>query len=204
MKFVIPFIKAIMIGNLTLRSSITIKVKTNIISEYHFKKVSKIVAGGKERYNSVYNGIQAITVDENHQFENTYVFIHDGARPCVSAALLARCLDTVKETNACVAAVPVKDTIKIVDTAGYAISTPDRKSLWQIQTPQVFSYEVIKNAYDTFIHVGSIEGITDDAMVVEQYSNIPVKMVEGSYNNIKVTTQEDIQIVESYLRKTML
>lgn len=174
---------------------------TNIVDKYDFKKVSKIVVGGKERYNSVYNGIKAISCNKNEQtkINNTYIFIHDGARPCISTEILERCFKTVKETNACVAAVPVKDTIKIVDDNGYAVSTPNRNSLWQIQTPQVFSYEVIRKAYDSLIHLGITKEITDDAMVVERYSDIPVKMVESSYDNIKVTTQGDIEIIKTFL-----
>ena len=151
----------------------------------------------------MYNGLQAISSDENNQkiTPNTNIFIHDGARPCVTIEILEKCLETVKETRACVVAVPVKDTIKIVDDNGYAVSTPDRNSLWQIQTPQVFSYEVIKNAYDNLMQLVIIKGITDDAMVVEHYSNIKVKMVEGSYDNIKVTTQGDIEILKNYFQK---
>jgi len=180
--------------------------KTNIVDKYDFKKISKIVVGGKERYNSVYNGLQAIATDKNNQIimQDINIFIHDGARPCVTTDILERCLETVKRTCACVAAVPVKDTIKIVDESGYAISTPDRNTLWQIQTPQVFSFEVIKNAYDNLMHLVTIEGITDDAMVVEHYSNVKVKMVEGSYDNIKVTTQGDIEIVKLYFKKKMI
>jgi len=180
--------------------------KTNIVDKYDFKKISKIVVGGKERYNSVYNGLQAIATDKNNQIimKDINIFIHDGARPCVTTDILERCLETVKRTCACVAAVPVKDTIKIVDENGYAISTPDRNTLWQIQTPQVFSFEVIKNAYDNLMHLVTIEGITDDAMVVEHYSNVKVKMVEGSYDNIKVTTQGDIEIVKLYFKKKMI
>jgi len=177
--------------------------KTDIVDKYNFKKISKIVAGGKERYNSVYNGLYAISDDKNSQkiLANTNIFIHDGARPCVTADILDRCLETVKKASACVAAVPVKDTIKIVDDKGYAISTPNRNSLWQIQTPQVFSYEVIKEAYDNLMHLVTIKGITDDAMVVEHYSDVKVKMVEGSYDNIKVTTYGDIEIVKTYLKE---
>ena len=179
--------------------------KTNIVDKYNFKKITKIVAGGKERYNSVYNGLEAISLDKSNQIivDNTNIFIHDGARPCVTLDILERCLETVKITSACVAAVPVKDTIKIVDDNGYAISTPDRNTLWQIQTPQVFSYEVIKNAYENLMDLVTIKGITDDAMVVEQYSDIKVKMVEGSYDNVKVTTQGDIELVKSYFKKEM-
>lgn len=167
--------------------------KTKIVERFGFKKIRQIVTGGKERFNSVYNGINALN-------EGSYIFIHDGARPCVNEDILQRCLETVIETKACVTAMPVKDTIKIVDDNGYAISTPDRSKLWQIQTPQVFSYEVIKNAYDSLIASGMTDGITDDAMVVEMYGNTPVKMVEGSYDNIKVTTPNDIEILKAYFK----
>ena len=130
-----------------------------IVENYGFSKVQKIVAGGKERYHSVYEGIKAIETAD-------YVFIHDGARPFVDGEMIARVCDAVAEYKACVVGMPVKDTIKIADDAGFAEQTPDRRKVWQIQTPQTFEYQLIKGAYEKLL-AEEPEGITDDAMVVE-------------------------------------
>lgn len=157
-----------------------------IVEKYGFEKVGKIVAGGKERYHSVFEGIKAID-------EADYVLIHDGARPFVDAEIISRACDAVKEHRACVVGMPVKDTIKIADDQGFAAQTPDRRKVWQVQTPQAFEYHLIKEAYEKLL-VDEPEGITDDAMVVETMTNHKVKLVEGSYRNIKITTPEDLGI----------
>ena len=157
-----------------------------IVEKYGFEKVRKIVAGGKERYHSVHNGIQAID-------EAEYVFIHDGARPFVNNEMIARAYNAVAVHKACVVGMPVKDTIKIADEEGFAAQTPDRKKVWQVQTPQTFEYHLIKEAYEKLM-IEEPEGITDDAMVVETMTNYKVKLVEGSYRNIKITTPEDLDI----------
>ena len=157
-----------------------------IVENYGFSKVQKIVAGGKERYHSVYEGIKAIETAD-------YVFIHDGARPFVDGEMIARVCDAVAEHKACVVGMPVKDTIKIADDAGFAEQTPDRRKVWQIQTPQTFEYQLIKGAYEKLL-AEEPEGITDDAMVVETMTDHKVKLVEGSYRNIKITTPEDLDI----------
>lgn len=157
-----------------------------IVEKYGFEKVGKIVAGGKERYHSVFEGIKAID-------EADYVLIHDGARPFVDAEIISRACDAVKEHRACVVGMPVKDTIKIADDQGFAAQTPDRRKVWQVQTPQAFEYHLIKEAYGKLL-VDEPEGITDDAMVVETMTNHKVKLVEGSYRNIKITTPEDLGI----------
>jgi 2-C-methyl-D-erythritol 4-phosphate cytidylyltransferase len=162
-----------------------------IVENYGFSKVQKIVAGGKERYHSVYEGIKAIETAD-------YVFIHDGARPFVDGEMIARVCDAVAEYKACVVGMPVKDTIKIADDAGFAEQTPDRRKVWQIQTPQTFEYQLIKGAYEKLLE-DEPEGITDDAMVVETMTDHKVKLVEGSYRNIKITTPEDLLVAESFL-----
>ena len=101
--------------------------------------------------------------------------------------------DAVKEYQACVVGMPVKDTIKIADEEGFAAQTPDRRKVWQVQTPQTFEYHLIKEAYEKLL-AEEPEGITDDAMVVETMTNHKVKLVEGSYRNIKITTPEDLDI----------
>lgn len=167
-----------------------------IIEKYGFRKVRAITAGGKERYHSVACGLSAITWDCD------YVFIHDGARPFVDQAMIERALASVQETLACVVGMPVKDTIKLADENGYVKSTPDRSLVWQIQTPQVFEKELITAAYkklllnEETLKKGNVP-ITDDAMVVEYFMNIQVKLVEGSYRNIKITTPEDLRLAEA-------
>lgn len=161
-----------------------------IIEKYGFQKVHKITVGGKERYHSVYNGIQAIE-------DADYVFIHDGARPFVDEEIIKRACEAVERYQACVVGMPVKDTIKIVDEKCFASETPDRRKVWQVQTPQVFEYQLIKNAYDRLMETEP-EGITDDAMVVETMTRHQVKLVEGSYRNIKITTPEDLDIAEVF------
>ena len=160
--------------------------RQEIVEKYGFTKVCKIVPGGKERYHSVYEGIKAIEVAD-------YVFIHDGARPFVDGDMIARVCAAVEEHKACVVGMPVKDTIKISDDAGFAAQTPDRRKVWQVQTPQTFEYQLIKNAYEKLMEEEP-EGITDDAMVVETMTEYKVKLVEGSYRNIKITTPEDLDI----------
>ncbi len=171
--------------------------RNEIVDKYGFQKVDKIVTGGKERYHSVLNGIKAAG-------ECDYVFIHDGARPFVTQDMLARLLETVKKYHACVAGMPVKDTIKIADEEGFIETTPKRELVWMIQTPQVFEYELIKKAYlilekDEYSLLQKGISITDDAMVVENLLGEKVKLTEGSYQNIKITTPEDLAIAEGFL-----
>lgn len=164
-----------------------------IVQKYGFSKVQKIVAGGKERYHSVYEGLRAAE-------GAGYVLIHDGARPFADGEIIRRICENVEIYDACVAGMPVKDTIKIADEAGFAAQTPDRRMVWQIQTPQAFSYELIRNAYDRLMEEQP-DGITDDAMVVETMTEHKVKFVEGSYYNIKITTPEDLDIAQLFLKK---
>jgi len=170
-----------------------------IVEKYRFRKIDKIVSGGKERYHSVLNGIKAAG-------ECDYIFIHDGARPFVTLDMLQRLYECVTECNACVAGMPVKDTIKIADENGYIATTPKRDLVWTIQTPQVFSYELIKKAYlllekEEYSLIEQGISITDDAMVVETLLGEKVKLVEGSYRNIKITTPEDMGVAEGFLKK---
>lgn len=171
--------------------------RKEIVDKFGFNKVVKIVSGGKERYHSVLNGIKAAS-------ECDYIFIHDGARPFVTQDMLARLLECVKESKSCVAGMPVKDTIKIANEDGYIDTTPKRELVWMIQTPQVFDFALIKKAYLN-LEKGEYSllergiSITDDAMVVEVLLGEKVKLVEGSYQNIKITTPEDLAIAEGFL-----
>lgn len=164
--------------------------RRQIVDRYGFTKVSHILHGGAERYHSVWNALKEMT-------EEGYVFIHDGARPFVDEAMLVRAYENVEKYGACVVGMPVKDTIKIVDENQNVIDTPKRDKVWIVQTPQVFDAALVKNAYADLIESG-ISNVTDDAMVVEQVSGYPVKLIEGSYENIKITTPEDLQIGEMF------
>lgn len=168
--------------------------RNEFVQKYGFDKIKKIVTGGKERYHSVHNGLCAL---QNVDF----VFIHDGARPFLTEEILTRAYETVTQENACVVGVPVTDTIKLVDDSGFVADTPDRSHLWSIQTPQVFQYTLIKEAYDILVqseedYIQKGVRITDDAMVAETVLGIPVKVIEGSYENIKITTPEDLAKAE--------
>ncbi len=175
--------------------------RKEIVEKYGFSKVAHIVAGGKERYHSVYEGLRALS---GLLEEEGIVLIHDGARPLVTQEIISRTIEAAKEHGACVAAMPVKDTIKVVDAEGFAAMTPDRNTLWQMQTPQTFSYGLVYGAYEKLLSdVTYQRGITDDAMVVESMCGGRVKLVEGSYENIKVTTPEDMIVAESFLKKRM-
>lgn len=162
-----------------------------IVNKYNFQKVKKIIPGGKERYDSVYCGIKEALDADN-------IFIHDGARPFVTEKNIEDTLKCVQVHGACVLGVPVKDTIKIVDRDNIIVQTPDRAYVWAIQTPQVFKKDIILEAYDK-LSVSNVSNITDDAMVVEQMLGLQVKVVEGSYENIKITTPDDLRVVECYL-----
>ena len=165
--------------------------KEEIVKKYGFTKVSNVIAGGKERYDSVYAGLCACK-------DCRYVLIHDGARPFITEEIIERGLEKVKETGACVVGMPSKDTIKLSDAEGYVKETPDRKCVWTIQTPQIFSYALIREAHDS-IRKKDMSKITDDAMVIEQETGVKVALAEGSYQNIKITTPEDLLIAEAFL-----
>ena len=165
--------------------------KEEIVGKYGFSKVSAVIEGGKERYDSVYAGLLAC---EN----SDYVFIHDGARPFISEEILQRGLEGVKKTGACVIGMPSKDTVKIADENGFIKETPERKLVWNIQTPQIFAYELIRGAHES-IRTKDMSAITDDAMVVEHETGVKIVLAEGSYKNIKIPTPEDLLTAEAFL-----
>ena len=152
----------------------------------------QVTAGGRERQDSVANGL-ALIADESG-----YVAVHDGARPFAGTEVFARTFARAKECGAAIAAVPLKDTVKIVDARGVVVSTPDRSSLCAVQTPQIFEINVLRKGYD-FLKEHPV-AVTDDASLVEA-SGHPVAVAEGSYENIKVTTPEDLLLAEKILEK---
>ena len=164
--------------------------KINIIEKYGYKNI-KIAFGGSERQDSVYNGLKM--VDENCKI----VLIHDGARPFVNNETIDSAIESAKENKCVIVGVPVKDTIKVIDENNNVCDTPDRSTLWSIQTPQVFDYSLIMKAHEK-AREDNYYG-TDDSMLMEYFGQ-KVKVVEGSYNNIKITTPEDLKIGEEILR----
>jgi len=164
-----------------------------IIKESCFDKVSMVMPGGKERYDSVYEGLK--------RCENSdYVLIHDGARPLIDNNMINRVISAVVENEACILGVPVKDTVKVTDENGYIVSTPKRNVLYNAQTPQAFKTTLILEAYQKMYQEHDCS-ITDDAMAVELYTDKKVKVIMGDYNNVKITTCEDLDIVEKKLKK---
>lgn len=166
--------------------------KEEIVEKYGLTKVTKVIPGGKERYDSVYEGLLSC---ENSDF----VLIHDGARPFITEEIIRRGIQGVEKTGACVIGMPSKDTVKIADTQGYVAETPERSSVWTIQTPQIFEYNLIREAHEK-IRCRDMSAITDDAMVVEQETGVKIVLVEGSYKNLKITTPEDLDIAEIFLK----
>ena len=161
-------------------------VKAEIVERYHFKKVDKVVVGGNERYQSVYKGLMELS-------DSDYILVHDAARPFIEVDMINRVIREVENNEAVIVGVKSKDTIKIVDEDGFVKMTPNRNYVWNIQTPQAFAYDLLKSAYDIVINE-NYTCITDDAMVVEYATKQQIKVIEGSYSNIKITTIEDLKV----------
>ena len=164
-----------------------------VTEAYAFPKLKRVIEGGRERFDSVWNALQ--------QVEPGYVFIQDGARPFLSQEILERTYQAVRRTGACAVGVPVKDTIKRADPAGYVLETPAREGLWTIQTPQAFELSLLKEAYAA-LHKDPLDRpVTDDAMVVESRTGHRGQIVMGSYDNLKITTPEDLALAEFLLQR---
>lgn len=166
--------------------------KRNIVDNYGFFKVKAIVAGGKERQHSVYNGLQQVNKNTD------IVLIHDGARPFIREDSLIESIHAANDFGAAGVAVRIKDTVKRTDEQGFVLKTVDRSNLWAIQTPQVFNYNLIMEAHRKAEEDGFLG--TDDTVLVERLGR-KVKLVEGSYDNIKITTQEDLITAEAIANK---
>ena len=161
-------------------------------AEYFPTLPIKVGAGGKERQDSVANALAAVPADA------AYIAVHDGARPFAGRAVFARTLAAAKEQGAAIAAVPVKNTIKVVDANGVVVDTPVRSTLVAVQTPQVFRAQLLKDAY---AHLAAHPAaVTDDASVVELLGH-KVVVAEGRYENIKITTPEDLVLAEHFLEE---
>lgn len=165
--------------------------KKQFANKAEYQKIKEIVVGGKRRQDSVSNGLKMVS-DQAEM-----ILVHDGARPLVTHDIIDRSIEGALRYGAVTTAVPVKDTIKVADKDGFICETPERKKLWSVQTPQVFRKELLiqayKNAEDSDIEA------TDDAMLAERLGH-KIKLIEGSYENIKITTPEDIAIAEAIIR----
>jgi len=165
--------------------------REQVVERYGFRKVGEIVAGGKERQQSVLNGLRSLEgcVDDD------IIVIHDGVRPFVSQHVVQRSIEVAREHDGALVAVPVKDTVKVVE-AGIVTATPPRETLWLAQTPQTFRYGVIRAAHE----IADAEQFlgTDDASLVERL-NDKVQIVIGDYRNIKITTPDDLVLAEAFL-----
>ena len=158
-----------------------------VLRSYPFTKVQELVEGGETRQMSVYNGVCALSADVD------FVIVHDGVRPFVTDEIIFACLTAADEYGAAVAAVPVKDTIKVANEDNLIVETPVRDQLWAVQTPQVFRKSLLEEAYQA-AQTHQLTA-TDDASLVEQLG-FPVKLVKGSYANLKITTPIDLQVAE--------
>lgn len=163
-----------------------------VVDLYGFVKVVDVIAGGRERQDSVRSGLLGCRAEADD-----VVLIHDGVRPLFDATLIPSLINLVQETGAAIVAVPVKDTIKeVVD--GKIVSTPPRGRLWQAQTPQGFRYDLILKAHKMAERDGFLG--TDDASLLERVG-VPVAVLEGDGSNLKITTPEDMPVAEALLAR---
>ncbi|WP_114638881.1 2-C-methyl-D-erythritol 4-phosphate cytidylyltransferase [Desulfofalx alkaliphila] len=164
-----------------------------IVAKFNYSKVLSVVPGGDHRQQSVYRGLMAVPARDED-----LVVIHDGARPLLTEDLLTNAVLKAREVNAVVIAVPVKDTIKWADGRGRVTQTPPRDSLWAAQTPQIFNCKLLKEAHKRALAKGFVG--TDDASLVEDLGHA-VHLVPGSYENIKITTPEDLLLAEEIIKR---
>lgn len=175
----------IVVANRQNRAGISRLVKAG-----NFNKVKAVVLGAPLRQDSVYNGLQAASV------KNRWVLIHDAARPFIDMPLVTRVIAAAKRNNAAIAGVKLKATIKVAQGNGLVLKTLDRGMLWEIQTPQVFNKGLLLAAYQKY----GASKVTDEAALIEKTGQ-PVKLVAGSYDNIKITTKEDLLLAALIARR---
>jgi len=163
-----------------------IETVKNIIEKGQFNKNIDIILGGNTRKESVYNCIKTLNSD--------IVIIHDGARPAIKQEYINKCIECMGEFSGAAIGVKSKDTIKITDENNIVINTTNRSDTWIVQTPQCFEKEILLNMHEKYAY----NDITDDCTLLEK-DNYKVKMLEGDYTNIKITTYEDINIIKEWL-----
>ncbi|MBD2579506.1 2-C-methyl-D-erythritol 4-phosphate cytidylyltransferase [Oscillatoria sp. FACHB-1406] len=165
-----------------------------ILNDLNLTKPVELIRGGETRQQSVYNGLQGLPEGAER------VLIHDGARCLATPDLFDRCTEALLSCQGLIAAIPVKDTIKVVDESGFILDTPDRANLWAAQTPQGFEVPLLKDCHEKGKQLGW--EVTDDAALFEK-CQLPVKIVEGEETNLKVTTPVDLAIAEFILRQRL-
>jgi 2-C-methyl-D-erythritol 4-phosphate cytidylyltransferase len=163
-----------------------------VIEAFHLTKVSWVLAGGKERQDSIWEGLKKVPSDCG------IVIIHDGARPLVTRRLIESSIEAAQRYGAVVTAIPLKDTVKLVSREREVIETPVRHTLMTIQTPQAFRFDVIRKAYEKAYRDGFYG--TDDSSLVERIG-IKVRVIPGTYENLKITTPEDLLLAEVLLKQ---
>ena len=182
------------------------RMRRTVLDRFSSGKVLAMAPAGSERCFSVANGIRVLSEIrgscDSGSGTTDILFILDGARPFLTEGILERCYESVLRYGSGVAAVPSKDTVRIADEKGFVIDTPVRSSVWNIQTPQAFFFPEIRDAYEAMVK--AYEGktpkdITDDACVYERFASGTVHLAEGSYENLKVTTPEDLALMEQIL-----
>jgi len=159
---------------------------TEVVDRFDFRKINKIVGGGEERQDSVYNGLLAIPNN------TSIVLVHDGVRPFISVSKIEESINLCKEYKAVILALPVKETIKRVED-DYVVTTLNREKIWTVQTPQTFDYKLLLDAYQKAKEDGFVG--TDDSSLVEKIG-VKIRVLEGEENNIKITTKEDLILAE--------
>ena len=174
-----------------------------IVRKYGFRKVNLITAGGAERYDSVWAGIQAWkNAHEADYVRNHIILIHDGARPLIDKETIRAVVCDARKYGAAIAACPSRDTVKVADREGFTESTPDRRMLWNAQTPQGFYAPLLVRGYEAMMNTpGGREGITDDAMAVERFAGAKVKLTPSPSYNMKVTEKEDLFVAEALISR---
>lgn len=176
---------------IVVASAQNVSVAKKMVTEYSRSNVLfSVVEGGKERQDSIHNALKY--VEENVDL----IMVHDSVRPFVGTDHIMECINSALETGAAVLGVPVRDTIKKVDSEGNVDSTPDRSALWQIQTPQIFRRRILIAAYEKAMNEGFVG--TDDSSLVES-AGFPVKVVKGDVSNFKVTYPIDLQVAEQII-----
>lgn len=177
-----------------------IDIGFELLKEYNLDKIKRIAPGGPERQDSIYNALRLIEEDRIDTYANNYVLIHDGVRPYIPVGMIENLFDEIKDVDGVIPGIPVKDTIKEIDSEGIVVSTLNRVKVRAVQTPQFFSFKVIKEAYDKAFEDGFYA--TDDAALVERIGG-KVRIIAGSPFNIKVTTPEDLKMVEYLLQNNL-
>lgn len=165
--------------------------RQHILPQAIVTKPVHLVAGGKERQESVYQGLLALGAESDN-----LVAIHDGVRPLIRSDQMTACIRTAQKSDACILGLPATDTLKQVSDSGSILSTLDRKRIWMAQTPQVFRHALIRNAHESAID--NQITLTDDAALIEKM-DIPVYFIQGTPYNIKITTKADLQLAEAIL-----